>query len=189
MQYTIDYSTAVWFPAPAEFPTAAFASEGDWLDAFVEEYERDLGELDETARETLREFAAFARAERSPLATEFLLFCPRSIPVLGIAAVHVAPSDPSTPLDLDGAVAIDDRAVLTPTVDDVHAKHLGAGRRAAVVVPSSAPGSVGGRINYAFEHAGCVVVVSASADRLPEASVLLPFVERLVDGIRIEETS
>ncbi|ANJ27894.1 hypothetical protein [Agromyces aureus] len=188
MEYAIDYNTAVWFAVPASFPTAEFADEGAWLDAFIGEYERDLGRLQPGPSAALREFAARARAERKPLATEFLLFCPRSIPVLGMVAIHIVPSDPASALDLDAALA-DDRALLPPTFDDVQAVHLGAGRRACAVVPSSSEPSAGGRIGYAFERSGAVVIISATADHLPDASLLMTFVERLIDGIRLEEAA
>ena len=185
MEYRIDYNSAAWFPVPAEFPADGWADEAQWADAVVQAYVDDLGELPDSFEHAIRDFAVTARAARRALADEYLLFCPRSLPLIGVASVHFEPSDPAGALDLDRAVADDDRALLAPTVTDVQSRHLGRGRRAAVIVGSSADGLVAGRFNYAFEHDGCIVAVSAAADRLPDAGFMLPFVDRLVDGIRV----
>jgi hypothetical protein len=185
VRYEIEYDAAVWFPAPAGFPWGPWADEPSWSDALVDAYEADLGDLTGDARAAIGEFAALARAQRTDLATECLLFCPRGVPALGVANIFVGEHD-GTPFDLDHEAADDDRAQLPPTIIEFPTEHLGVGRRAAIVLPSSDAEIAAGRLNYVFEVAGVAVAVSGTADSARDAGYMAPFLDELVRGIRLE---
>jgi hypothetical protein len=185
VKYEIQYDAAVWFPAPAEFPWGPWVDEQAWADALVEAYEADLGDLSADARAAIGEFAALARAQRTELATECLLFCPRGVPALGVANIFVGEHD-AGPFDLDREAADDARAQLPPTLIEFPTGHLGLGRRAAIVLPSSDPETAAGRLNYVFDVAGVAVAVSGTTDSARDAGYMAPFLDELVRGIRLE---
>ncbi|MFD4421789.1 hypothetical protein ACFWN7_09825 [Agromyces sp. NPDC058484] len=185
VKYEITYDEGVWYPAPEQFPSAAWPDEASWAAALVDAFEADLGALSEDARAAVREFAVMARLGRTPLATECLLFCPRGIPALGVAHVFIGEHG-GGPLDLDHETAGDERALLPPAVIDFPSEHLGLGRRAAIVLPSSDPGIAAGRLNYVFDVDGLAVAVSGTADSARDAGFMAPFLDELVRGIRIE---
>ena len=185
MKYEIEYDAAIWFPVPVEFPSESWADERAWIDALVSEFESDLGELSDDARAAIGEFAGLARVQRTGLATECLLFCPRSIPSLGVVNIFVGEHD-QVGLDLDHEAADDDHAQLPPTVIDFPTTHLGVGRRAAIVLPSSEPGISAGRVNYVFDVTGVAVAVSGTTDSARDAGYMIPFLDELVRGIRLE---
>ena len=186
MRYTIEYDTAVWFPVPAEFPTGTWHAESNWLDSLVADFESDVGILTEDARAAVHEFAIAARNARVPGASECVLFCPRTLPSLGVASIYVGMPGDDADIDLDHEASADDLAQLPPVVEDFSTEHLGTGRRAAVVIGASERDSAAGRYNYAFERHGCVVTVSGTADGLHEAALMRPFLDELVRGIRLE---
>jgi hypothetical protein len=185
VNYEIPYDAGIWYPAPAQFPAAEWADEASWTEALVEEFERDLGTLDDDARAAVREFATMARAQRTPLATECLLFCPRSVPALGVVSIFIGEHG-AEPLDLEHETAADERALLPPTVIEFPSEHLGLGRRAAVVLPSSEPGIAAGRLNYVFDAGGVAVAVNGTTDSARDAGFMAPFLDELVRGIRVE---
>ena len=185
MRYEIEYDAAVWVPAPAAFPWGPWADEAAWTEALVEAYERDLGDLTADARSAIREFAGLARAQRTELATECLLFCPRGVPALGVANIFVGEHDTEV-VDLEHEAGHDERAQLPPTIIDFPTEHLGLGRRAAIVLPSSDPEIAAGRLNYVFDTAGVAVAVSGTADSARDAGFMAPFLDELVRGIRLE---
>ena len=186
MKYTIEYDASVWFPVPATFPADQWADEAAWLSELVSAFEADLGSLTADAQAAVREFGLGARDARVPGTSEILLFCPRTIPVLGVASIYVGSSDDGEALDLDHEASADNRAQLPPSVMEFHTDHLGTGRRAAVVIGAHDPTSAAGRYNYAFEADGGVVTVSGTADGLQEAAMMEPFLDDLVRGIRLE---
>ncbi|WP_173923559.1 hypothetical protein [Agromyces sp. Marseille-P2726] len=185
MRYEIPYDEGIWFPAPAQFPTEEWPDETSWADALVDEFEVDLGALDDDARAAVREFALLARAQRTPLATECLLFCPRSVPSLGVVQIFIGEHD-GGPVDLDHESADDERALLPPTVIEFSSDHLGMGRRAAIVLPSSDPSIAAGRLNYVFDTGAVVVAVNGTTDSARDAGLMAPFLDELVRGIRVE---
>jgi hypothetical protein len=186
MKYTIEYDAAVWFPVPAEFPTEEWPDERQWLDSLVREFETDLGALTPDAQAAVHEFAIGARLARVPGTSESFLFCPRSVPVLGVVSVYVNSAENGEALDLEHEASADDRAQLPPATEKFRTEHLGTGRRAAVVIGSSDGLSAAGRYNYAFQSGGGVVTVSGTADGLQEAAMMEPFLDELVRGIRLE---
>jgi hypothetical protein len=186
MKYTIDYDSAAWFPVPAEFPTEIWPTERSWLDDLVADFEGDLGHLTADARAAVHEFALAARSARVPGTSACLLFCPRAIPVVGLASIFVGTPDDDAPLDLDHEASADALAQLPPLVEEFATDHLGVGKRAAVVINASDGTSAAGRYNYAFGKDGCVVTVSGTADRLHDAALMQPFLDQLVRGIRLE---
>ena len=185
VKYEIQYDAGIWFPAPEQFPTVEWPDEAAWADALVAEFEADLGTLDDDARAAVREFAVLARAQRTPLATECLLFCPRSVPALGVANIFIGEHD-GEPLDLEHESADDERALLPATVIEFPSEHLGLGRRAAIVLPSSEPGIAAGRLNYVFDAGGVAVAVNGTTDSARDAGLMAPFLDELVRGIRVE---
>ncbi|HEX6367238.1 MAG TPA: hypothetical protein VF000_13945 [Agromyces sp.] len=185
MKYEIPYDAGIWFPAPEQFPSAEWPDEASWADALAQEFETDLGALDDDARAAVREFAMMARAQRTPLATECLLFCPRSVPALGVVNIFIGEHD-GGPLDLEHESADDERALLPPTVIEFGSDHLGVGRRAAIVLPSSEPGIAAGRLNYVFDAGGVAVAVNGTTDSARDAGFMAPFLDELVRGIRVE---
>jgi hypothetical protein len=185
VKYEIEYDAAVWFPAPAAFPWGPWDDEQAWSDALVEAYEADLGVLTADARAAIGEFAGLARAQRTELATECLLFCPRGIPALGVANIFVGEHEAGA-VDLDHEAGDDERAQLPPTIIEFPTEHLGLGRRAAIVLPSSDPAISAGRLNYVFDAAGITVAVSGTADSARDAGYMAPFLDELVRGIRLD---
>jgi len=185
MRYEIPYDAGIWFPVPERFPAGGWADEQAWADGLVAEFEHDLGPLTGDARAAVREFAAMARTQRTPLATECLLFCPRTVPALGVVSIFIGEHD-GEPLDLEHESADDERALLPPTVIEFPTEHLGTGRRAAVVLPSSDPSIAGGRLNYVFEADGVAVAVNGTADSARDAGFMAPFLDELVRGIRVD---
>ena len=185
MRYEIEYDAAVWFPVPAAFPSGPWFDERAWTAELIEAFESDLGDLSDDARAAIAEFAGIARAQRTPLATECLAFCPRGIPALGVANIFVGEHDDAH-LDLADEVGDDERAQLPPTVIEFPTDHLGVGRRAAIVVPSSDPSVAAGRLNYVFDVSGVAVAVSGTADSARDAGYMAPFLDELVRGIRLE---
>ena len=186
MKYTIEYDASVWFPVPETFPSGEFPDERGWLDALVAEFESDLGALTADAQAAVHEFALGARNARVPGTSESFLFCPRSVPVLGIASVYVGSPDDGDTVDLDHEASADDRAQLPPAVQEFRTDNLGIGRRAAVVIGAGDGVSAAGRYNYAFGSDGGIVTVSGTADGLQEAAMMEPFLDELVRGIRLE---
>lgn len=187
MRYEIPYEAGLWYPAPADFPSGPWADEAEWAQGLVDEFESDLGPLAHDARAAVREFAALARARRTPLADECLLFCPRTLPALGVVLISIGEHGPER-LDLEYEAADDERALLPPTVIDFPTEHLGVGCRAAIVLPSPDAGSevVAARLNYVFQAEGVVVAVSGTADNARDAGCMAPFLDELVRGIRVE---
>lgn len=185
MRYTIEFDSAAWFPLPADFPSETWPTEAAWLDDLVADFESDVGNLTEDARSAIHEFAIAARNARVPGTSASLLFCPRTLPVYGIASIFVGVPDDDRPLDLDHEASADALAQLPPLVEDFATEHLGSGRRAAVVIGASDGTSVAGRYNYAFGKDGCIVTVSGTADRLHDAALMQPFLDQLVRGIRL----
>lgn len=186
MKYTIEYDASLWYPVPAQFPAYEWADEDAWLGGLVAEFEADLGSLNADATAAVHEFARDARSARVPGTSESFLFCPRSVPVLGVASVYIGEWDDPNGLDLEHEASADDRAQLPPTSIDFPSEHLGTGRRAAVVIGARDGVSAAGRYNYAFETEGGVVTVSGTADGLQEAAMMEPFLDDLVRGIRLE---
>ena len=185
MKYEIQYDAGIWFPVSEQFPSVEWPDEASWTDALVAEFEADLGALDYDARAAVREFAVLARAQRTPLATECLLFCPRSVPALGVVSIFIGDHD-GAPLDLEHESAADERSLLPPTVIDFSSEHLGLGRRAAIVLPSSEPGIAAGRLNYVFDAGGVAVAVNGTTDSARDAGFMAPFLDELVRSIRVE---
>ena len=185
MKYEIQYDAGIWFPAPEVFPTVEWPDEASWADALVADFEADLGTLDDDAKAAVREFAVLARAQRTPLATECLLFCPRSVPALGVVNIFIGEHD-GEPLDLEHESADDERALLPATVIEFPSEHLGLGRRAAIVLPSSEPGIAAGRLNYVFDTGGVAVAVNGTTDSARDAGFMAPLLDELVRGIRVE---
>lgn len=184
MRYTIEYDSAAWFPVPATFPAENWQTEGAWLESLVADFETDVGSLTTDARAAVHEFATAARSARIPGTSAYFLFCPRTLPVLGVASVFIGTSD--GPVDLDHESSADELAQLPPLVEDFATENLGEGRRAAVVLGASDQASAAGRYNYAFDRDGCIVTVSGTADGLQEAALMRPFLDILVHGIRLE---
>ncbi len=185
MRYEIPYDAALWFPAPERFPSGRWPDEAAWSDAVVEHFESGLGELTADARSAVREFAALARGRRTPLTTECLLFCPRSMPALGVVNVFIGEHDGGA-LDLVHESGDDEVALLPPTIIEFASEYLGVGRRAAIVLPSSDPELAGGRLNYVFDIDGLAVAVNGTTDSVGEAGLMAPFLDELVRGIRVE---
>ncbi|MBG6238981.1 hypothetical protein IWX78_001960 [Mycetocola sp. CAN_C7] len=184
MKYTIEYDSAAWFPVPESFPDDTWVTEGAWLDSLVADFEADLGNLTDDARAAVHEFAIGARGARVAGTSQTLLFCPRTLPVLGMASIYVG--TPDDVIDLDHEASADHLAQLPPLIEDFATDNLGAGRRAAVVIGASDGSSAAGRYNYAFNRDGCVVTVSGTADGLQDAALMQPFLDGLVRGIRLE---
>lgn len=184
MSYTIEYDSTVWYPVPAAFPFGGWPTETHWLAEFVEMFEKDLGAIPEDGRIALLEFATAALADRPPLVSESLIFCPRVTPVLGLVNVLVVPADGDS--DLVEIVSADSRAQFPPTIEEVTTAELGVGARAATIIDSTDGENAAGAFTYAFTQADQLVVIGGTADRIPDATAMLPFLERLVEGIRLE---
>ena len=185
MRYEIPYDAGIWFPVPEVFPSGPWPDEEAWADSLVDEFDVDLGPLTADARAAVREFAVMARAQRTPLATECLLFCPRTMPALGVVQVFIGEHGEER-VDLEHETADDERAVLPPTVIDFPSEHLGTGRRAAILLPSSDAGIAAGRLNYVFDVDGVVVAINGTTDSARDAGFMAPFLDELVRGIRVE---
>lgn len=180
MHYRVDYDPDVWVPAPV-------GDDATWLDDVVARYESRLGPVEPELADRLRAFAEICRAARTDETDELFLFCPLELmPVLGLLALRVERTD--EPIDLDRAVADDATAMLEPTVETVNSPAWGEGRRAAVITASSREGAAAGRINYAFEREGTVLLATAIADRVTYAAAMLPFADRLIGAVELETT-
>jgi hypothetical protein len=179
MHYRVDYDEDVWVRVPV-------ADDGPWPDEVVARYERRLGPLEGALADRVRAFAEVCGAARTDDTHELFLFCPLAMtPVVGLLALRVVQVD--EPTDLDRAVAHDPTAMIAPTVDSIVSPMWGEGRRAAVVTASSAEGAAAGRFNYAFERQGTVLLATAIADRVTYATAMLPFADRLVSSVGLEE--
>ena len=185
MRYEIPYDAGIWFPVPEVFPSGPWPDEEAWADSLVDEFDADLGPLTADARAAVREFALMARAQRTSLATECLLFCPRTMPALGVVQVFIGEHGEER-VDLEHETADDERAVLPPTVIEFPSEHLGTGRRAAILLPSSDAGIAAGRLNYVFDVDGVVVAINGTTDSARDAGFMAPFLDELVRGIRVE---
>lgn len=179
-EYRIDYDPDVWVPVPD-------ADDESWPDALVAHYERRTGALPSDLADGVRDFAEVCRAVRTGETGTLLAFCPLAlVPVVGIVAVAV--EETPEPLDLDVAAVDDDMALLTPALEPIDGGWWGEGRRAAVVVASTAPDIAAGRFNYAFQRDGVALLATAVADRVPFATAMMPFADRLVTRVVLEDS-
>ncbi|MBD3942065.1 hypothetical protein IF188_10190 [Microbacterium sp. NEAU-LLC] len=176
--YQLDYDAKVWLPVPD-------GADESWGDDVVAHYAEGLGGMSPELDAALRRVALTAAALRTDLTGQLLLFCPPALaPVIGVAGIQVLED---TATDLDEAVAADVTAVLLPNVETLEDAYWGEGRRAAVVTASAEPGIEGGRFNYAFRRGDTLLVATAIADRIPYATSMLAYSDKLVTSVRLEE--
>lgn len=177
--YRVDYDEAVWLPIPEE-------PDDTWPDVVIAHYERVLGVLPAGLQDALRFLAAQSASLRTTETGQLLLFCPPPLaPAVGVVGIEVTEA-PET-VDLVRAVVVDPEALLTPAVESIPSDYWGEGRRAAIVTPSSTEGVGGGRFTYAFQRGDTLLLASAVADEIPAASTMLPFANRLVTSVRLED--
>lgn len=178
--YRIDYDEDVWVPVPGgDDPT--------WPATLVAHIERRTGTLPPERAAEVAAFAEVCRAARTEESGTLLAFCPLALlPVVGLLAVRVEEAE--EPLDLTLAVVDDDAAMVTPALEEVDGGWWGIGRRAAVIVASTDPGIAAGRFNYAFQRDGVALLATAVADSVPSATALLPFADRLVAHVFLEDS-
>jgi hypothetical protein len=176
IEYRIDYDAGVWLPV----------EEGDdWPDEVVAHYTRALGELPTALQDALRGFGVAAQNTRTPETEQLLAFChPRLAPAVGVLAVRVIEAPDFA--DLTECVLEDSDALLVPNVEAVADEYWGEGVRAAIVTGSTSPETDAGRFNYAFQRDDSLLVATAVADRIPWASAMLPYADRLVASVRLE---
>ncbi|GAA5196501.1 hypothetical protein [Microbacterium jejuense] len=191
MRYAISYDRGAWYPVPTGFPTAEWADVAEWREGLIADFEEDTGSLDDDARDAVRELADTARAAHNPRASEVLLFCPRRLLEFGIASVYCGTFEDVAAMlgrpvteSLDELVR-DDAAEIPPVVVPFETAELGEGRRAAIVLADE-DGRAEGAFNYVFRRDDHLVFVTAVADRIGAGAIMLPFVDELVRGIRLE---
>lgn len=179
LAYRVDYDERFWLPVPADV-------DDSWPERVVDHYAAALGELPPTLAEALRGFARAAQGVRTAETGQLLAFCPPTLaPAVGVIAVQLLESTGDE--DLAVEVADDATARLLPAVETLDDPYWGEGRRAAVVTASTTPGFEGGRFNYALRRDDSLLVATAVADRIPWASVMLPYADRLVTSVRVED--
>ncbi|MBW9094424.1 hypothetical protein JNB62_12085 [Microbacterium jejuense] len=178
--YRIDYDEDVWVPVPE-------GDDADWPATLVAHVERRTGTLSPERAADVIAFAEACRAARTEQTGTLLAFCPLAmLPVTGLLAVRV--EEVEQPLDLTIAAVDDDAAMLTPALEEVDGGWWGSGRRAAVIVASTEPGIVAGRFNYAFQRDGVALLATAVADSVPFATAMLPYADRLVSHVVLEDS-
>ena len=178
--YRIDYDEDVWVPVPEKDDPA-------WPATLVAHVERRTGALPPERATDVVAFAELCRAARTEQSGTLLAFCPLSLlPVVGLLAVRV--ENIEEPLDLTIAAVDDDAAMLTPAIEEIDGGWWGIGRRAAVIVASTDPGIAAGRFNYAFQRDGVALLATAIADSVPFATAMLPFADRLVAHVALENS-
>lgn len=176
--YRIDYDEDVWVPVPdGDAP--------DWPATLIAHVERRTGTLPPDLAADVTAFAELCQAARTEQSGTLLAFCPLAmLPVVGLLAVRV--EEVAQPLDLTIAAVDDDAAMVTPALEEVDGGWWGIGRRAAVIVASTDPALAAGRFNYAFQRDGVALLATAVADRVPFATAMLPFADKLVKSIVLE---
>jgi hypothetical protein len=178
-EFRVDFDENVWVPVPAE-------PDDGWRRALVKHYERRLGTVSGEIEDALVAFAEACAAARTENTGALLAFCPLElIPAIGILAIAVEEADDD--VDLEMAAARDDEAQLAPAVAEIDGGWWGSGRRAAVIVASTDPHVAGGRFNYAFQRGRHVLLATATADRVPFATAMLPFADRMVPSVVLED--